>query len=47
MIALNGYTQPATDFARRHALVLVSRRELKLWAHGQHLYDVLAIESAA
>lgn len=47
MIALNAFTQPATDFARRHALLLVSRRELKLWAHGQHLYDVLGIESAA
>ncbi|MEV5849110.1 restriction endonuclease [Streptomyces sp. NPDC051985] len=47
MIALNGFTQPATDFARRHALLLVSRRELRLWAHGQHLYEVLGIESAA
>ncbi|MFK0160726.1 restriction endonuclease [Streptomyces sp. NPDC090493] len=47
LIALNGFTQPATDFARRHALLLVSRRELKLWAHGRHLYDVLGIESAA
>ncbi|MEU2776223.1 restriction endonuclease [Streptomyces sp. NPDC007162] len=47
MIALNGFTQPATDFARRQALLLVKRRELKLWAHGQHLYDVLGVESAA
>ncbi|MEV7790021.1 restriction endonuclease [Streptomyces sp. NPDC088106] len=43
MIALNGFTQPAIDFARHHRLILVGRPELKKWAHGQHLYDVIGI----
>lgn len=38
IVALNGFTRPATDFARRHGLVLVGRQELKRWAHGEHLY---------
>ncbi|MFE9823479.1 restriction endonuclease [Streptomyces sp. NPDC005791] len=46
MIALNGFTRPATDFAQHHKLILVGRPELKQWAHGQHLYDVLGIRSA-
>ncbi|MFE4423728.1 restriction endonuclease [Streptomyces sp. NPDC056817] len=45
MIALNGFTQPAVDFARHHRLILVGRPELKKWAHGQHLYDVIGIQS--
>jgi restriction system protein len=46
MIALNGFTQPAIDFARHHRLILVGRPELKKWAHGQHLYDVIGIQNA-
>ncbi|WP_116209851.1 restriction endonuclease [Streptomyces olivoreticuli] len=45
MIALNGFTQPAIDFAAYHELILMGRPELKNWAHGQHLYDVLGIQS--
>jgi restriction system protein len=45
MIGLNGFTQPATDFAAHHQLILMGRPELKQWAHGQHLYDVLGIQS--
>lgn len=45
MVALNGFTQPAIEFARHHKLILVGRGELKRWAHGQHLYDVLGIQS--
>ncbi|MFH8804926.1 restriction endonuclease [Streptomyces sp. NPDC017936] len=46
MIALNGFTQPAIDFARHHRLILVGRPELKKWAHGRHLYDVIGIQNA-
>jgi restriction system protein len=45
MIALNGFTEPAIRFAQHHQLILMGRPELKKWAHGQHLYDVLGIES--
>ncbi|MFE7115574.1 restriction endonuclease [Streptomyces sp. NPDC057654] len=45
MIGLNGFTQPAVDFAAYHDLILMGRPELKRWAHGQHLYDVLGIAS--
>ncbi|MES4909223.1 MULTISPECIES: restriction endonuclease [unclassified Streptomyces] len=45
MIALNSFTQPAVDFAQHHQLILMGRPELKKWAHGQHLYDVLGIQS--
>jgi restriction system protein len=45
MIGLNGFTQPAVDFAAHHDLILNGRPELKRWAHGQHLYDVLGIPS--
>ncbi|MFD8381717.1 restriction endonuclease [Streptomyces sp. NPDC059679] len=45
MIALNSFTQPAADFAQHHQLILMGRPELKKWAHGQHLYDVLGIQS--
>ncbi|MEU3297522.1 restriction endonuclease [Streptomyces longwoodensis] len=45
MIGLNGFTQPAADFAAHHQILLMGRAELKKWAHGQHLYDVLGIES--
>ncbi|MFD0440656.1 hypothetical protein [Streptomyces chartreusis] len=45
MIALNGFTQPAIDFAQHHQLSLVGRPESKRWAHGEHLYDVLGIPS--
>ncbi|MDN3260866.1 restriction endonuclease [Streptomyces sp. CSDS2] len=46
MIGLNGFTQPAVDFAQHHQLILMGRPELKRWAHGQHLYDVLGIENS-
>ncbi|MFF7098091.1 restriction endonuclease [Streptomyces rubradiris] len=46
MIALNGFTQPAVDFAQHHQLILMGRPELKKWAHGHHLYDVLGIENS-
>ncbi|MFD5618471.1 restriction endonuclease [Streptomyces yangpuensis] len=45
MIGLNGFTQPAADFAAYHEPILVGRSELKRWGHGQHLYDVLGISS--
>jgi restriction system protein len=44
MIALNGFTRPAIEFARHHRLILVGQPELKKWAHGQHLYDVIGIQ---
>ncbi|MEU2247860.1 restriction endonuclease [Streptomyces sp. NPDC019224] len=44
LVALNGFTRPATDFARRHGIVLVGRPELKRWAHGEHLYSVVSEE---
>ncbi|MCJ0869605.1 restriction endonuclease [Streptomyces sp. AP-93] len=47
MIGLNGFTQPAIDFAAHHDLILMGRPELKRWAHGQHLYEVLGISSSA
>ncbi|MFD4605358.1 restriction endonuclease [Streptomyces sp. NPDC058464] len=46
MIALNGFTEPAIKFAQHHQLILMGRAELKKWAHGRHLYDVLGIHSA-
>ncbi|MFD8162677.1 restriction endonuclease [Streptomyces malaysiensis] len=45
MIALNSFTQPAVDFARHHQLILMGRPELKRWAHGQHLYEVLGVQN--
>ncbi|WP_053672720.1 restriction endonuclease [Streptomyces sp. H036] len=45
MIGLNGFTEPAIGFAAHHDLILMGRPELKRWAHGQHLYDVLGIPS--
>ncbi|MEU8727373.1 restriction endonuclease [Streptomyces sp. AgN23] len=45
MIALNSFTQPAVGFAQHHQLILMGRPELKKWAHGQHLYDVLGIQT--
>ncbi|MER7720736.1 restriction endonuclease [Streptomyces flaveolus] len=47
MIALNGFTQPAVDFAQHHRLILVGRSELKKWAHGRHLYDVIGLQDTA
>ncbi|WP_158086577.1 restriction endonuclease [Streptomyces phaeoluteigriseus] len=44
IVALNGFTRPATDFARRHGIILVGRPELKRWAHGEHLYAVVKEE---
>ncbi|WP_191971744.1 restriction endonuclease [Streptomyces luteolifulvus] len=41
MIGLSGFTRPATDFGARHGIVLLGRPELKRWAHGAHLYDVI------
>ncbi|GAB2442583.1 hypothetical protein GCM10027162_41430 [Streptomyces incanus] len=45
MIGPNGFTQPAVDFAAHHELILMGLPELKRWAHGQHLYEVLGIPS--
>jgi restriction system protein len=45
MIALNGFTEPAIKFGQHHQLILMGRPELKKWAHGQHLYDVLGIQN--
>ncbi|WP_435127751.1 restriction endonuclease [Actinacidiphila sp. bgisy144] len=42
IIGLNGFSQPATHFANRHRLTLIGRQELKRWAHGEHIYSVLA-----
>ncbi len=41
IVALNGFTRPAVDFAQRHDIVLIGRPELKRWAHGEHLYTVV------
>ncbi|WP_318036758.1 restriction endonuclease [Streptomyces chengmaiensis] len=41
IVALNGFTKPATEFAERHDIVLIGRPELKRWAHGEHLYAVV------
>jgi restriction system protein len=46
-IGLNGFTQSKIDFAARYDLILMGRPELKRWAHGQHLYEVLGISSSA
>ncbi|WP_437009953.1 restriction endonuclease [Streptomyces sp. enrichment culture] len=42
IVALNGFTRAATDFAQRHEIALVGRAELKRWAHGKHLYAVVS-----
>lgn len=44
IVALNGFTRPGAEFARRHGITLVGRPELKRWAHGEHLYE--AVEAA-
>ncbi|WP_426366714.1 restriction endonuclease [Streptomyces sp. E-08] len=41
IIGLNGFTQPALDFASRHRLITIGHEDLKRWAHGTHLYDVI------
>ncbi|MFJ1652629.1 restriction endonuclease [Streptomyces sp. NPDC088337] len=41
IVALNGFTKPATEFAERHDIALIGRPELKRWAHGEHLYAVV------
>ncbi|MFJ9590547.1 restriction endonuclease [Streptomyces acidicola] len=46
IIGLNGFTQPAIDFAQRHNLTLIGRHELKRWAHGEHLYSVLTQQNS-
>ncbi|MEV4426201.1 hypothetical protein ACN9M0_31140 [Streptomyces sp. R-07] len=40
-IGLNGFTKPAGDFAERHDLIALGREDLKRWALGTHLYDVI------
>jgi hypothetical protein len=30
-VALNGFTKPGADFARRHGITLMGRPELKRW----------------
>ncbi|WP_330347716.1 restriction endonuclease [Streptomyces sp. NBC_00582] len=44
IVALNGFTKPGADFARRHGIMLMGRPELKRWAHGEHLYAVVEEE---
>lgn len=41
IVALNGFTKPAVNFAQKHGIVLIGRLELKRWAHGEHLYAVV------
>jgi len=41
MVALNGFSRPAADFAARHDITLLTREGLKQWAHGRHLYSVI------
>ncbi|MFF4520516.1 restriction endonuclease [Streptomyces bluensis] len=41
IVALNGFTKPATEFAERHDIALIGRPELKRRAHGEHLYAVV------
>ncbi|MFJ1550682.1 restriction endonuclease [Streptomyces sp. NPDC088246] len=41
IIGLNGFTRPALDFAARHRLITIGREDLKRWAHGTHLYDII------
>ncbi|MEV6357294.1 restriction endonuclease [Streptomyces hydrogenans] len=45
IIGLNGFTQPALDFASRHHLITVGREDLRRRAHGAHLYDVIRARS--
>ncbi|KUM67124.1 restriction endonuclease [Streptomyces curacoi] len=47
IVALNGFTKPATDFAQRHHIMLIGRPELKRWAHGEHLYAVVEEQRSA
>ncbi|WP_330434485.1 restriction endonuclease [Streptomyces sp. NBC_00825] len=44
IVALNGFTKPGADFARKHGITLVGRPELKRWAHGEHLYAAVEEE---
>lgn len=44
VVALNGFTDPAADFANQQGLHLVDRERLARWGAGRHLYDVLEIE---
>ncbi|MFF9570045.1 hypothetical protein [Streptomyces sp. NPDC014685] len=46
IIGLNGFTKPACDLAGRHDLIVLGREDLKRWAHGTHLYDVIRAGSA-
>ncbi|MFD7323920.1 restriction endonuclease [Streptomyces sp. NPDC059875] len=41
IIGLNGFTKPARDFAAKHNLIALGREDLKRWAHGTHLYDII------
>jgi len=47
IVALNGFSVHAASFAADQRIILVGRRELKRWAHGEHLYDVLADSNPA
>ncbi|MEY9839402.1 restriction endonuclease [Streptacidiphilus sp. EB103A] len=46
VVGLNGFSQPAVDFAASQNIALVGRPELKRWAHGEDLYSVLADQLA-
>ncbi|WP_030621065.1 restriction endonuclease [Streptomyces fulvoviolaceus] len=45
MVGFSGFTRPAIEFAARHGIVLVGRPELKRWAHGTPLYDIIEAEA--
>ncbi|MGW9040830.1 restriction endonuclease, partial [Streptomyces sp. NPDC055721] len=45
-IGLNDFTKPASGFTERHDLIALDRGDLKRWAHGTHLYDVIRAGSA-
>ncbi|NUU21795.1 MAG: restriction endonuclease [Streptomycetaceae bacterium] len=47
IVALNGFTGPARDFAARQNITLVGRGALAHWIDGVHLYDVIDVRFAA
>ncbi|MEY9842869.1 restriction endonuclease [Streptacidiphilus sp. EB103A] len=47
IVALNGFSIHAANFAASQGIILVGRSELKRWAHGEHLYNVLAPNNPA
>lgn len=43
MVGLSSLTTPAVEFAAAQGLVLLGREQLKRWAGGDHLYDVVGV----